>query len=170
MEVLRFSCGGFGYRTFLFLRVILLYSCTFIGHSDCTPEIKVRLYSSIERLIKEYNVTTFYVGTHGKFDYYAYIILCELEKNYDINILVVLAYLNNIPDYFDRTKTVFPESVEKAPPKYAIIRRNYYMIEKSQFMICYIDDNFSNSYKFIKNAVSKKINIINLGKFDLNKI
>lgn len=83
-----------------------MYSCTFIGHSDCGPEIKIRLYRSIERLIKEYNVTTFYVGTHGKFDYYAYITLCELEKIYEINILVVISYINNIPDYCDISKTI----------------------------------------------------------------
>lgn len=147
-----------------------MYCCTFIGHRDCVPETQNKLYNVIELLIKEYNVTTFYVGTHGSFDYYAYTTLCELEKIYDIKIIVVLAYLNNIPDYFDREKTIFPDVLEKSPFKFAVIKRNNYMIEKSQFLICCIDHTFSNSYNFIKKAISKKMKIINLGKLDMNKI
>jgi len=28
-----------------------MYSCTFIGHSSCDPQIKTKLYSTIEKLI-----------------------------------------------------------------------------------------------------------------------
>lgn len=150
--------------------MISLHCCTFIGHSDCNPEITSKLYDTIEKLIKDYNVTTFYVGTHGKFDYYSYTTLCELEKIYKINILVVISHLNNIPEYCNSKNTVFPEAVQKTPYKYAIIARNNYMIDKSEFIICYIEHTFSNTYKFVKTAIGKKLNIINLGQFDLNRI
>lgn len=147
-----------------------MYSCTFIGHSNCDPEIKTELYRTVEKLIREHNVTTFYVGTHGKFDYYAYQVLRELEKIHNIEVLIVLSHLISVPDYCKGAKTIFPDSVAKSPYKYAIIKRNEYMIEKSQFMICCIDHTFSNTYNFVKKAIRKKLHIINLGKFDLNKI
>lgn len=147
-----------------------MYSCTFIGHSNCDESIKEKLYSAIEKLIKEHNVTTFYIGTHGNFDFYAYTVLCKLEKIYNIKILVVLAYLNRIPTYCDNAKTVFPEELEKIPYKYVIYNRNIYMIKNSDFMICYINNTLSNTYNFVKSAISKNLHIINLGKINLDKI
>ena len=44
------------------------------------------------------------------------------------------------------------------------------MIKNSDFIICYIDHTFSNTYNFVKLAVNKKLHIINLGKLDLNEI
>ncbi len=147
-----------------------MYSCTFIGHRDCDEGIKEKLYATIEKLITEHNVTTFYVGTHGNFDFYAYRALCELEKIYKIKISVVLSHLSNFPDYCDSSKTVFPEELETTPYKYAIIKRNNYMLRNSQFMICYVNSTFSNTYNFVKTAVNKKLQLINLGAFNLNKI
>ncbi len=147
-----------------------MYSCTFIGHSDCDKSIKEKLYPAIEKLICENNVTTFFIGTHGDFDYYAYMVLKELEKIYKIDVLVVLSHLTSVPDYCKGSKMIFPDEAAKSPYKYAIIKRNGYMIKNSQFMICYINFTFSNTYNFIKLAISKKLHLINLGKLDLNKI
>lgn len=164
-----FGAVNFGYRTFLFWSKFM-YSCTFIGHADCDESIKENLYLAIEKLINEYNVTVFYVGTHGKFDYYAYAVLKELEKFYKIEIFVVLSNLTHVPEYIKGAKTVFPDIVAKSPYKYAIIKRNRYMIEKSAFLICYINHTFSNTYNFVKFAISKNTHIINLGGLDINKI
>ncbi len=147
-----------------------MYSCTFIGHSDCDGNIKENLCIAIEKLINEYNVTLFYVGTHGKFDYYAYAVLKELEKIYKIEIFVVLSNLTHVPEYIKGAKTVFPDIVAKSPYKYAIIKRNRYMIEKSEFLICYINHTFSNTYNFVKFATGKNKHIINLGRLDFNKM
>jgi len=106
---MRFSVRNFGYRTFLFWG-IFMHSCTFIGHSDCDESIKDKIYSAIEKLINENNVNTFYVGTHGHFDYYAYKTLCELKKIYDIEILVVLSHLGTVPDYCKDVKKSFSGS------------------------------------------------------------
>ncbi len=143
--------------------VNFMYSCTFIGHADCDESIKENLYIAIEKLINEYNVTVFYVGTHGNFDYYVYKTLCELEKIYKIEVFVVLSHLTQVPEYIKGAKTVFPDTVAKSPYKYAIIKRNRYMIEKSEFLICYINHTFSNTYNFVKFATGKNKHIINLG-------
>ncbi len=140
-----------------------MYNCTFIGHSSCDIEIRNILFETIEKLIINKKVFTFYVGTHGKFDRYVYDVLCELRKFYKIEIYIVLSHINSIPDYCKNAKTIFPEVLEKTPFRYAITKRNLYMIENSQYMICYLENTFTNTYEFVKKAYRKKLTIINIG-------
>lgn len=147
-----------------------MHACTFIGHSDCSEDILPPLRTAIEKLIINENVSTFYVGTHGRFDRFAYEILCELETKYSISTFVVLPYLNsrNKNIYYDPYKTIFPSVLDKTPPRFAINKRNLYMIEQSQYMICCIDNTLSNSYTFAKRAINKKLKVINIGKYKLS--
>lgn len=145
-----------------------MHNCTFIGHSNCSQEIERILLDTIEDLIVKENVKTFYVGTHGKFDRYVYSTLCELKKTYKIKIFVVLSYINSVPDYCKNAETIFPEVLEKTPFKYAINKRNMYMIEQSHYMVCYLENTFSNTYEIVKKAYRKKLKIINIGHINLN--
>ncbi len=149
-----------------------MYACTFIGHHDCPTEIKPHLYSLIEQLIINENVSVFYVGTHGEFDRIVYDVLCEIEKKHNnITICVVLAYLKKGIEspYYDLQKTIYPESLDFVPPRYAINKRNMYMIKQSRFLICYINDSFSNSYRFFCKAKKENLRIINIGTYDEDK-
>ena len=139
-------------------------SCTFIGHRDCSQEIKQELYSTIEMLIVKENVRVFYVGTHGGFDRIVYHVLTELERKYDIEVIVVLAYLNDRNVYYDTNKTLFPNGLEGVPQKYAIRKRNEYMLKRSQYMLCYVNNTYSNADKFISTAKHLGMQIINLGE------
>ena len=57
-------------------------ACTFFGHGDC-PETKYsNILQAIQNLIKEKNITTFYVGTQGNFDSLVYRALCCLRADY----------------------------------------------------------------------------------------
>lgn len=147
-------------------------SCTFIGHKDCPYEIKERLFCTVEDLILDKNVTRFYVGTQGRFDKLVYQVLCELEKRYEIEIFVVLAYLNRtIQDaYYDMEKTIFPEELTSIPLRFSIRRRNSFMIDKAEFVVTYMNTSLSNTYNNVAEAVRKKKRIINLGSFDLDNI
>lgn len=146
-------------------------ACTFIGHQDCDRSIVPTLYAEIEKLILCENVSTFYVGNNGHFDYYVYQALCELEKSYDMEIIVVLAYLNYKHDaYYSCSKTMFPSVLEKTPLRFAISKRNLYMISNSKFLICYLNQTFTNTYSYVKKALRQKLTIINIGSYDLDKI
>lgn len=142
-------------------------ACTFFGHSDCSEVIRPRLMDNIEKLIVREGVSLFYVGTHGGFDRIAYSVLCELEKKYDIKVQVVLAYMHNgnKERYYDIGKSVFPEGQETVPYRYAIIYRNQYMIEKSDFVICFVNDCVTNSHKFVLRAMQKGLKVINIGNY-----
>lgn len=142
-----------------------MYSCAFLGHRDCPKSIKSKLIFEIEKLIVNNNVDVFYVGTQGGFDRMTYECLCELDKKYEIKIVVVLAYLNREDDltYYDTNKTIFPDCLTKTPPKFAISKRNDYILQNSDYLICYLENRFSNTYEFILGAIKKKIKITNLG-------
>jgi uncharacterized phage-like protein YoqJ len=149
--------------------VNVLKSCAFFGHHDCPQNISKNLYDSIEKLILCENITVFYVGTHGNFDRLAYNTLCKLENIYPIQINVVLAYLNSKQNnHYDFNKTIFPSVLENTPLKYAIVKRNQYMVDNSNYVICYVNNSFSNAYTFVKRAKRKGADIINIGsyKFD----
>ena len=138
-------------------------SCTFIGHKDCPQEIKEKLCETVEDLIVNSDVRRFYVGTHGSFDRLVYKVLCDFESKYEIEIIVVLSYLYHKKDvYYDLSKTVFPEEVDKADKKYAIIRRNEFMIKRSQVLVCYVNNMVSNSYKYMTQALKKGLRVINI--------
>lgn len=65
------------------------------------------------------------------------------------------------------SKTEFPYEVEKVPLRFAISKRNEYMIKQSQYLICYINSTFSNSYKFAKMAKKLNLEVINLGDLEI---
>ncbi len=147
-----------------------MYSCTFIGHRDCSKDIKEKLIFEIENLILYQNANTFYVGTQGGFDRLVYECLCELEEKYIIKVVVVLAYLNREDEltYYDTKKTVFPDCLTKTPPRFAISKRNDYMLQNAEYLICYLDNQFSNTYEFVLGAIKRKMKIINLGSLKIN--
>lgn len=146
-------------------------SCTFIGHKNCENEIKQQLFLTIEKLIIDKNVTVFYVGTQGNFDRLVYASLCELEETYSIKIFVVLAYLKDQPfAYYDKNKTIFPDELTKVPLRLAIRRRNSFMIDNSDFVVCYLNNSFSNTFPNVIEALKKKKQVINLGKVNLKNI
>ncbi|MBE6781789.1 MAG: hypothetical protein E7540_03610 [Ruminococcaceae bacterium] len=98
--------------------------------------------------------------------------MSSLEKKYEIKINVVLAYLNKKTDnpYYDADKTIFPDELTKTPMRYAIRKRNSYMIGKADYIVSYLNTPFSNAYCNIEEAVRKKKYIINIGAFNVESI
>ena len=137
-------------------------SCTFIGHHTAPKSIKSDLTSCIINLIENQNVTTFYFGTHGKFDFMVEDILTELKQIYPlIKHYKVLAYLPKKDNYKNYANTIYPD-LENVPLKYAIIERNKWMINKCDYLICYVTNTMTNAYNFLDFARKKNKNIINL--------
>lgn len=130
-------------------------SCTFFGHRDCPSSIRGVLTAEIERLINEKDVDAFYVGTHGNFDRMAYAVLTELRERYsDIKVYRVLAYLPKQDDS-DTVDTIVPEGIENAHPRYAIIHRNHWMIDRSDYVIAYVTHTFGGAYQAVERAKKK---------------
>lgn len=102
--------------------------CTFFGHRDCPDSLRPQLQEAVEKLIREAGADTFYVGNQGRFDAMALGVLRELERVYPhIRYGLVLAYL---PQEETEPEAMFPEGLEKVPPRYAIARRNEWMLRR----------------------------------------
>ena len=126
------------------------------------------MLETIKDLIYQ-GIDIFYVGNQGNFDSMVYGCLKELKKIYPhITICVVLAYLPS-PRYStgDMSHTMYPEGMEECPPQFAIERRNRWMIDHTQWCICYITHTWGGAYKFAKQAKRKKLTMINLGTIDI---
>ena len=140
-------------------------TCTFIGHRDTPSTIKPILKNTIIDLIEKYSVNDFYVGNHGDFDSMVLSTLKEvLEIFPNISYTVVLAYIPQNKDiYADYSHTIYPDILENTPPKFAIKKRNYWMLEKSDFLVCYVCNKLTNAYDYLEVAQKKKKTVINLG-------
>ena len=130
-------------------------ACTFFGHRDCPSSIKEKLHEEIERLICHHGVDTFYIGTQGSFDRMAYAALVDLRKQYQhMKIYRVLAYMPKLSDA-DTADTIVPEGIETAHPRYAIVSRNNWMIDHSDYVIAYIRHTFGGAYQAVERAKKK---------------
>ena len=139
-------------------------TCCFFGHREVTHNIRDKLTVVIEKLITEENVTEFYVGNQGQFDSMVYSVLKELKANYPhIRYTVVLAY---IPDEYIKEvygeDTLFPDGLESVPKKYAISKRNVWMIHQSGFVVCYVYKITGGAAKFREKAEKRKLRIIDV--------
>ena len=141
--------------------------CTFFGHRDAPDSIKEAVLDKIVSLMLQENVKTFYVGNNGNFDFLVQSLLFELKKEYkDINYSIVLSRVDEKVKTEQQLETLFPEELDKTPSRYAISKRNDWLIKNSQFLITYTKRKFSNCYKLIETASKRGLKIINISDFE----
>ena len=143
--------------------------CTFLGHSECYDLDMAVLRNTIVELIEQ-GVCEFVVGNHGQFDAMVFSCLQNLSKAYpEISYSVALAYMPTHKEDYDiyHGHSFYPEGLEVGPAKFAIERRNCYLIETSHICLCYVNHTFGGAYKFARMAKRHGLQIINLGCAEL---
>ncbi len=143
-----------------------MYTCTFFGHKDTPSAVAVPLEALIITLIQEENVSAFYVGNHGQFDVIVRRVLKNVKKQFPhISYAVVLAYLpvnnDNNEDYSD---SVYPEVLANVPKRFAISKRNEWMITQSDFVISYVTHSTGGAAKFTDSAKKKGKTVFNIAE------
>ena len=138
-------------------------TCTFFGHSSFTKNIYEQVRNEILQLIDS-GVTSFYVGNNGQFDHTVQKVLESISlKRSNFKYSIVLSRLSEAPLNGITGKTLFPEELECAMPRFAISKRNEWLISHSDIAICFVTHTFSNSHKWLEKAKRKGLKIINLG-------
>ncbi len=138
--------------------------CTFFGHRDTPKEIEPALRLTLIDLIKNKNVTVFYVGNHGNFDAMVRRQLEDLSKIYPIKHYVALAYMpskNAEPD----EHSILPEGIETVPRRFAINYRNKWMLNKSDIVVTYVTRNFGGAWEFKQIAERARKTLFELTAF-----
>ena len=138
-------------------------TCTFFGHRDAPDTLKSSIKEKISELIIERGVERFYIGNHGRFDSMVISVLGELKNFYPkIDYNVALAYFPKGKNQYKNT--ILPEGIELCHPKSAIDFRNKWMLDRSDFVICYVTCSFGGAAKYMNRAIKQGKHIINLGE------
>ncbi len=134
----------------------------FCGHRDtqASPELRAWLTDCVEELIEE-GADTFYLGGYGGFDRLAASVVWKLKEKYPrIESVLVLAYLGREVDAEKYDRTMYPE-IEGGPTRFAIVRRNRWMVDHSDVLVTYIILDTGGAAGTRKYAMRKKKRIIN---------
>lgn len=141
---------------------------TFCGHSKIyseVEEVKAWLLSTIKKLIIKEEDSLFYLGGYGDFDYLAVSVLNIIKQEFPhIRIILVIPYLNkkydnNLYDY-----TLYPP-LEFVPQRFAILKRNEFMVNEADIIITYVKHSWGGAYKTLEYAKRKKKKCINYSSF-----
>ena len=141
--------------------------CVFFGHKDADSSISSRLREAIVKLICEQGVNEFLVGNNGRFDYIVYSVLKEIKAEYpNITCSVVLAYLpgekQEYENYYTEEETFLPDGIEIGPARFAIDRRNKWMVEQADYVITHVTNSWGGAAKFKELAEKKGKPVINI--------
>ncbi len=149
--------------------------CCFVGHSEIYGNrdlIYDMIRNKSEELIIKKGVKEFWTGNYGEFDHIAASAVRNLKKTYlDISIILIIPYLtdeiNKYKEQYnkDYDMIIISDIPEKTPKKYHIIKTNEYMVDNSDYLICFINHNWGGAVKTLEYAEKKKhITIFNIDK------
>ena len=142
---------------------------TFCGHSNClfSDEEKEKLKQLLINEIIKNPTCKFYLGGYGDFDSLCLRTLLELKTDFpDIELLFITPYLDKnyinlelAKYYYD--DIIFPP-IENVPRKFAILKRNEWMVDSADLVIAYVKYSWGGATKTLEYANRKKKQIINL--------
>ena len=138
---------------------------TFCGHRSLAGvdvgRLKKLLGEQIEYAIK-CGTEEFLLGGYGDFDILCANTVKEYKCTYPhIKSVLVIAYMdkecNN--DLYDCSE--YPP-IENVPKRFAISKRNEYMVNSSDYVIAFVKNNFGGAYDTLKYAKRKKKDVVNI--------
>lgn len=137
---------------------------TFCGHSKIADKdtVRKRLTNEIQELLRA-GYRKFYLGGYGDSNNLAAAVLDEMKEDYpDMERLLILPYPDRQVDASLYDGTLYPP-LENVPKRFAISRRNKWMVEKSSVIIACVDHDWGGAAKTLEHAVRKGLRIISIG-------
>lgn len=145
---------------------------TFAGHSliPSSNKVKETVKDQIRNNITENDVITCYLGGYGDFDKICAVACRELKEEYtNLRLIYVTPYLSlseqekikEMQRYGLCDTSIYPP-IENVPPRFAILKRNEWMITNADLIIAYVNRSYGGSYKSLQVARRKNKKIINI--------
>ena len=142
---------------------------TFCGHSNFLFDntVKEKLRELLLQEIRKNPACKFYLGGYGDFDSLCLSILKGLKIQFpNIELLFITPYLDKSYSKLEFAKNhyddvIFPP-LESVPRKFAILKRNEWMVEEADLVIAYVTYSWGGAAKTLEYAKRKKKTIINL--------
>ncbi|MBE6601717.1 MAG: hypothetical protein E7637_04330 [Ruminococcaceae bacterium] len=145
---------------------------TFLGHRSIhtIDEVRKKLEHTIAQNLKSDEKTLFYCGGYGTFDNLCASVCHAFRKReLPCEVVYITPYIteSHQKKMKDLLETKLYDSViypplESTPLKYAIIKRNEWMIQQADLIIAYVDHSHGGAYKSLVYAEKKQKKIINL--------
>ena len=129
---------------------------TFCGHRTLEHSVQVKswLREVVCDLIGQ-GANIFLLGGYGAFDLMAAHIVHELKAEFpDIESTLVLAYLSTDIDLQLYDNSLYPP-LEDVPPRYAISRRNRWLVENSDIVVAYVQHSWGGAATTLSFATRK---------------
>lgn len=146
---------------------------SFFGHADFLSNslLREKILTALENFYKKDKID-FYLGAYGRFDSFALSICKEFKKTHnDCNLYFITPYLGS---YLDSRKSylcniyddiIYPP-LENELKRLAIIKRNEWIINKSDFIFFYVYRNYGGAYLALNYAKRKRKNLLNIYEFE----
>jgi len=143
---------------------------SFFGHKNYLYDdaVKESAFSFIKGVAK--GQVSFYIGCYGGFDKMSYNLATRYKKEVDdtAKIVFVTPYLEEKYLLY-KTETVRYDEVlypplEGVPKRLAIIKRNEYVVEKSDYIVFFVDHDFGGAWQALDFAKRKGKSFINLAE------
>ena len=147
----------------------------FIGHALISAQQKTKelVKEQLRNYMIDQKAVTCYLGGYGDFDDLCAHACIELKKEcYNIKVVYVTPYItlseqakiqkmqrDNLCD-----TSIYPP-IEKTPLKFAILKRNEWMMTNADLIIAYVNHSFGGAYQSLQVAKRKQKKIINICDF-----
>lgn len=111
----------------------------------------------------------FYLGGYGDFDGLCLRMLKDLKTDFpEIELIFITPYLDKNYSKLEFAKNhydgvIFPP-LESVPRKFAILKRNEWMVEQADLVIAYVKYSWGGAAKTLEYSKRKKKRIINIAK------
>ncbi|MBR2870339.1 MAG: hypothetical protein IKB98_03045 [Clostridia bacterium] len=142
---------------------------SFFGHADFSEKNKYEkpLFDLLCQLCKNANSVEFLLGGYGNFDSFAYNVCLEFKKakkNVTLTFVTpyIGKYLENRPFLRDQYDQIVYPPLENVPKKFAIIKRNEWMINGSDCVICFIHKTYGGAFSSFNYAKKKNKKVFNI--------
>ncbi len=141
--------------------------CAFFGHRDVkvTEELE-KLLEKVARNLIESGIDEFWLCGQGNFDWISRLVMLKLKEEYR---WIYLCYITpyrysdyHMKELSKKYEVIYPYEAQNGPKKFAISRRNKYIAENADVLICYIKYHDGGAYEAVKIAQKNKKKIINL--------
>lgn len=147
----------------------------FAGHSlvPSTEKVREAVKEQILKNITESRQVTFYLGGYGDFDEICAGVCRSLKREHSgMELVYVTPYITSSEQekikYMQKLglydASIYPP-IENTPLRFAISKRNAWMMSNVDLVIAYVKFGYGGAYKSLQVAKSKKKKIINIADF-----
>ena len=138
---------------------------TFCGHRELDDPGAIRswLLETVDRLISE-GANQFLLGGYGAFDALAASVVFQAKKKHPaVRSILVLPYLDRKVDAALYDSTLYPP-LEAVPRRFAIVRRNEYMVAQSDVVVAYVLYSWGGAAATLRYAEKQQKRIVRYPK------